>query len=164
MILTALKIETGKSFETSITIYIVKQHLARNVTVLKGQTGLTSSNSAVKGWQVMCVFNELSTCFTCLPAVTCHCWMDSKIDISYSGHVAHSKDEIWTNWNVSFFTGLVFFFYISYLSIAHQWWWGTAVAQWLRCWRSLFRSQMVSLIFFIDILPIALLPWGRLSL
>jgi len=46
---------------------------------------------------------------------------------------------------------------------------GTAVAQWLRCRATnrkvLVRSQMVSLEFFIDIiLPIALWPWGRLSL
>jgi len=47
--------------------------------------------------------------------------------------------------------------------------WGTAVAQWLRAvlqiGRSLLQSQLVSLEFFIDIiLPIALLPWGQLSL
>ena len=47
--------------------------------------------------------------------------------------------------------------------------WGTSVAQWLRCYatnRKVAGSIPAGVIgFFIDIiLPIALWPWGRLSL
>ena len=64
---------------------------------------------------------------------------------------------------------IYFSFYCFNNNLSYQNSIGTAVAQWLRCCvanrRSLIRSQMVSLEFFIDIiLPIALLPWGRLSL